>query len=251
MTTSTWYHVGVAVNVEKEDDPAKNVKAKIRFWSGEGNTAALEETNAGSLASQIFLDANTSGSPILGAKNGNGVQTQHLIGFIYSVYFRNTAMITTGSTFVIDQATCDSKCWAGKCAKETTHCLSDHDFDQYETKDSCDKTSCNDTGRGCVRPNECQPTTKCEDGFEYCHLCYDFECTKCTDYYEGDCVDTKCSYSGLADEAAGKCSCIVDTGRDNPDYDNFCQWTDCHTHCKYCNIPTKQSDVNNDYNNYN
>ena len=53
-------------------------------------------------------------------------------------------------------------------------------------------------------------TSLANPGFNHCDLCYDKECTECSDYFSGDCLASRCSATSLAAATgSGTCSCNV------------------------------------------
>ena len=98
-------------------------------------------------------------------------------------------------------------------------------FNQYEnengTKRSC-HSSCD--GIGCINGRPCR--SDCQDGFEWCHLCLDYECQNCLTF-------DSCENGGCDQEATNSsnvCECLTGYVRISIDYE--CE--QCNPACETC-----------------
>ena len=181
-------------------------QTEIRFWYGLTLTGKITVNNFA-----IDVGANTAYVGI--QRTGSGGFVNRFYGYVY--------------------------CFAGKQgddgqpARDILSNADTHDqstmwtvqFHQYQDENGdaqpCDATC---AGIGCINDRPCRED--CKDGHEWCHLCLDYECQKCTTY------DT-CEL-GACDEHAERngdeCQCIKGWGR--IDIDDECQ--ECYGACETC-----------------
>jgi hypothetical protein len=208
------------------DMRANAVGSDVRLWvnSETGVTLTTEFDN------QRYLDSSSGYEAWFGAhKQGASSPTieGEYKGFLYNLYIYNKATAT--GPLHAQAGSCTSPLCDGKsCTDNADHCLANWGFKEYGSASAC-KTSCDSTG--CVRDEECGVVT-CDPTFDHCDLCFDRECTKCTNYYEGNCVTDECT--GSTDKAendtGNKCKCKVGNGR--TDKSTLCKA--CYTNCNKC-----------------
>jgi hypothetical protein len=192
----SWKLIGVSLELQQNSEDTN-----ARLWVDD--IAGDTET----LTGKLFIDKATPYKAFLGAeRTGASAFTGFFKGFVYNFFIYNTPR-TTGST-IFSTNPCDSSC--DKCTHVDTQCLSDYLFTKQPDGTDCDGT-CN--GMGCRRAGECHTC----DGSNFCHLCYDRECTNCTDYAKGSCGTDKCASTPQAKAAAasGECECISTAARED------------------------------------
>ena len=141
---------------------------------------------------------------------------------MYVIHVYNSALLS-GDDGKYGNSGCS--CDGAKCTDDTTQCLRDWDFLEYAAGSSCDPSCI----QGCVRGSDVCDNVTCENGFTHCDLCYDRECTECSDYFSNYCLATRCSSTTLA-SGTGTCSCNV--GAFRTDEQGPC--LACHTDCGSC-----------------
>ena len=210
---NTWTHVGYSIEMQTN---AKDTSVRLWRNSDAGESIAILD--------YIYTDGAVPYKSFLGAFRTDTTPTYsgHFKGFMYKFTIYNTSTSVGNPKDV--NASCDALCSA--CTDTATECLESYAFTNYESG-TCDTTTCNDLAIGCVRDRTCQSCT-----FDYCHLCYDRECTECSDYFVGQCLTGKCDYTSNASESGGECTCNPTYGRIDIDY--ICQT--CHTNCNACTV---------------
>ena len=147
-------------------------------------------------------------------------------GYIYD--FHITQANHAAGTDYIETSGCPTGC--SECPKgATSACPWTFDYDYFDDSGvavPCDTSTCTD--RSCVREDECQPTSECDTGFDYCHLCADRECTRCTEYTgcdNGFCLATTWASNDTVD-------CVCNLGYGRRSQQNKCRG--CYPRCQLC-----------------
>ena len=214
LSAQSWTFIGYSVQI----DTANTGNCDVRIWTDNNDEVSQTTTLTG-----FFWVDNLTGYPAyLGSyRTDTSAYSGYFKGFMYNFYIYNNAT-PTGSPN--GPATCHADC-SGHCTSVDTECLANWEFTQYGVGLDC-RTSCTD---GCVRDEECNQVD-CETGFSHCNLCFDRECTQCSDYNESDCLATMCAGSSGKASGTGDCACTATNGRSSTD--RLC--TPCHTNCDAC-----------------
>jgi hypothetical protein len=158
-----WKFVSIGLKINNDADTAD-----IKF-----NVNAAESTDTTGTGI-YFLDDSSDTKAYIGAKRtASTVWAENYHGFMYD-FFVDATYVTGTSAYFFTQGSCT--CGGAACATLATECLRDWNFDEFAAGSSCDGTTC--ANKGCVRSGACQTCTDV-----YCHLCYDRECTQCSDYF--------------------------------------------------------------------
>ena len=163
----------------------------------------------------IFIIDNTSYPLFIGCERDTATTyTSITHGFIYEIHFYQTTYTTAAGTHYVSAGCTDpngSACH-GSCP-EAAKCLWQEDFNAFNdagTNQACDSASCDP--RSCVRTQNCQAECDSTNPSKYCNLCYDRECTGCTNYT--GCEADKCAASAAAVSNNGdQCECNEGYGR--------------------------------------
>ena len=143
----------------------------VRLWVN--NDAG----STGTISGKAYLDDGTNHKAFIGAYRTDATTyTDELRGFMYVIHIYNSA-IDSGDDSKYGNSGC--ACDGAKCTDDAIQCLRDWDFLEYAAGTSCDP-SCT---RGCVRGSDTCDSITCENGFTHCDLCYDRECTECSEYF--------------------------------------------------------------------
>ena len=208
VSAGVWAYLAFAVRLQ-----TSATQDEITFAIGAAQSAVT--TTVG----YYFLDRNGGTASEIGArKTGSATYDEYFGGFFYNFFIDDNYLTSISAR--MDQSSC-TNC-SSSCAGGTADCLANLDITAYDggsCAGGCD--------RGCRRGEACQT---CDGSDTLCHLCFDVECTKCTDYDSGSCETGKCLASGNSAVGTGTCACNSGYGRASED--ELCKT--CHTNCGSC-----------------